>query len=163
MTVIELIQREHDEIADLFDHLVVLARDHRRVDEATRVAARLAAVVRIHSRTEERTLYETLRTRDPALRAAAYRGPHEHELLDMTLDKLLVRRAGDDDYRAIVSVARGLFEHHARDTEEREILPLVAASLSEDELRTLATDMLADQARIRPQVLRLVGMPAQAA
>jgi len=76
MTIIELIRREHDEVADLFDHLVVLARDHRRVEEATRVAARLAAVVRIHSRTEERALYETLRTRDPALRAAAFAGPH---------------------------------------------------------------------------------------
>lgn len=163
MTIVELIKREHDEVADLFDHLVVLARDDRRIDEAARVATRLVAGIRVHSRAEERVVYEVLRTASAPLKAFALAGPHEHENLDTTLDKLLVRRAGDDEYRVIVKVARDLFESHARDEEEADILPLMMSTLSENELRTLAADMLAEEARIRPAVMRLVGMPARAA
>lgn len=162
MTVVELIKREHDEMADLFDHLVVLARDHRHSAETTRCAARLVALSRVHARAEERIFYEALRSH-PALKAFALAGPHEHEVLDTTLDKLLVRRPGDDEYQVIVKVARDLFEMHARDEEETDILPLVATTLSPEELTTLAADMRAEEARIRPHILRLVGMPARAA
>ena len=163
MTIVELIKREHDEVADLFDHLVVLARDLRRVDEAARIASRLVALVRVHSRAEERVLYEALRTKSAPLKAFSLAGPHEHENLDTTLDKLLVRRPGDDEYLVIVKVARDLFEMHARDEEEADILPVVATELSAEELTALTTDMLAEEARIRPQILRLVGPPARAA
>lgn len=163
MNICELIKRDHDEVADLFDHLVVLVRDDRHIEEAARIAARLVAVVRIHSRAEERVVYEALRSSSPPLKAFALAGPHEHENLDTTLDKLLTRRPGDDEYRVIVKVARDLFEMHARDEEEADILPVMATVLTEDDLRTLASDMLAEQARVRPQVLRLVGMPARAA
>ena len=163
MNIVELIKREHDDVADLFDHLVVLARDHRHADEAARIAARLVARVKIHARAEERVFYEALRTHGGPLKAFALAGPHEHENLDTTLDKLLVRRAGDDDFQVIVKVARDLFEMHARDEEEADILPLVAAELTAEELNALATDMRAEEARIRPQILRLVGPLARAA
>lgn len=158
MTIIELIKREHDEVADLFDHLAVLARHGRRREEAARVAARLVAVVRVHSMAEERVLYEALRSGPPPLRAFALAGPHEHELLDTTLDKLLVRRANEEEYGAIVKVARDLFESHARAEEEGQILPLVQRSLSEPELVTLATDMVATETQVRLQVMRICGM-----
>jgi hypothetical protein len=150
-------------MADLFDHLGVLARDQRHAAAAPRTAARLVALVRIHSRAEERVFYEALRTKTPELKAFALAGPHEHENLDTTLDKLLVRRPGDEDYEVIVKVGRDLFEMHARDEEETDVLPVVARVLTPDELTTLAADMLAEEARIRPQILRLVGMPARAA
>ena len=162
MTIVDLIKREHDEVADLFDHLVVLARDDRHAAEAARVAARLVGLVRVHSRAEERVFYEALRTHSQ-LKAFALAGPHEHENLDTTLDKLLVRRPGDEEYQVIVKVAHDLFEMHARDEEEADILPLTIELLSAEELTTLATDMLAEEARIRPQILRLVGTPARAA
>src|SRR5690606_9462670 len=105
MTIVELIKRDHDEVIDLFDHLAVLARDGRRADEAARVAARPVAAVRIHSCAEERVLYEVMRTASARLKAFALAGPHQHESVDTTLDKLLVRRPGDDEYRVIVKVA----------------------------------------------------------
>jgi hemerythrin superfamily protein len=163
MNVVELIKHEHDEVADLFDHLVVLARDHRRTDEVARTAARLVALVRVHARAEERVVYEVLRSRTAQLKAFALGGPHEHEVLDTTLDKLLVRRPGDDEYQVIVKVARDLFEMHARDEEEADILPLMLQTMSAEELTALGEDMLAEEARIRPQILRLVGMPLRAA
>jgi hypothetical protein len=163
MLIDELIKRDHDEIADLFDHLVVVSRDDRRADEAARIAVRLVALVRLHSRAEETVLYEALRSASPGLKAFALAGPHEHENLDTTLDKLLVRHPGDEDYAVIVKVARDLFEMHARDEEEGEVLPQLREAVSEDARRLLAAEMLAEQARIRPSVLRLVGMPALAA
>ena len=163
MNIIELIKREHDEVGYLFDHLLVLARDHRHAHAAARCAARLVALVRVHSRAEERVFYEALRTQTAELKAFALAGPHEHEVLDTTIDKLLVREAGDEEYRVIVKVARDLFEMHARDEEESDILPLVGQVLSVDEQVTLATDMLTEEARIRPQILRLIGTPARAA
>jgi hypothetical protein len=160
MTIVDLIKRDHDDVADMFDHLVVLARDGRRIEECCRVAARLVAAVRIHSRAEERVLYEVLRSSGPALKAFALAGPHEHENLHTTIDKLLVHRPGDDEYRVIVKVARDLFEMHARDEEEAEILPQMQKALTDDELRTLASDMAREESRIRPQILQQVGVPA---
>ena len=75
--ICELIRREHDEVADLFDRLLVLSRDDRRVEECGRIAAWLVAVVRIHARAEERVVYEALRTH-AQLKAFALAGPHEH-------------------------------------------------------------------------------------
>jgi hemerythrin-like domain-containing protein len=158
-----LIKQEHDEVADLFDQLAVLSRDNRRRDEVARTAARLVALVRIHVCAEERVFYEALRTRSAQLKSFSLAGPHEHEVLDTTLDKLLVRRPGDDEYEVIVRVARDLFVMHAVDEEEADILPLVDRELDDTELESLAADMLAEEARIRPQVLRLVGMPLRAA
>jgi hypothetical protein len=163
MTIVELIKRDHDDVADLFDHLAVLARDGRTADAAAHVAARLVAAVRIHSMAEERVVYEALLHGPPSLRAFALAGPHEHEDLDTTLEKLLVHPAGDEEYTVLVKVARDLFEMHARDEEEGEILPAMQELLPEAELWALATAMLAEQAHVRPQVLRICGMPARAA
>ncbi|HEX5059361.1 MAG TPA: hemerythrin domain-containing protein [Kofleriaceae bacterium] len=163
MSIIELIKREHDEVGYLFDHLLALARDHRHANAAARCAARLVTLVRVHSHAEERVFYEALRTKTPELKAFALAGPHEHEVIDTTIDKLLVRQPGDDEYRIIVRVARDLFQMHARDEEETDILPLVAEAFPADEQEALAVDMLAEEARIRPQILRLIGAPARAA
>ncbi|HSD87022.1 MAG TPA: hemerythrin domain-containing protein [Kofleriaceae bacterium] len=163
MTVIDLIKREHDEMADLFDHLSVLARDNRRNEEAARIATRLVAVVRIHAHAEEHVVYEALRTMGSQLKTFALAGPHQHEVLDTTLDKLVVRRPGDEEYSVIVRVARDLFEMHARDEEEGEVVPLMLDVFSTEDLTSLADDMVAAEARIRPHILRLVGMPSRAA
>jgi hypothetical protein len=159
-SIISLIVQEHDELADLFDHLAVLAGDDRYTEETARQAARLVALARIHERAEERVLYEALRTAAPPLKVFALGGPHEHEVLDTTLDKLLVRHPADEDFHVIVQVARDLFEMHARDGEQGGLLPLLHEYLRPDEQRALAQDMRAEEARVRPHILRLVGMPA---
>jgi hypothetical protein len=144
MDIITVIKRDHDEVADLFDRLVMLSS----ADEAMRIARRLVARARIHSRAEERVVYETLRSH-PKLKMFALAGPHEHENLDTTLDKLLVRHP-HDEYRMIVGVARDLFTMHARDEEEAEMLPAMRQCMSADELLALGSEMLAEQDRIRP-------------
>jgi hypothetical protein len=163
MSIVDHIKREHDEIVELFDRLAALARDPRKADEAARTTARLVASVRVHSRAEERVFYEALHAHSGPLKSFALAAPHEHENVDTTLDKLLDHRPGNDEYELIVKVARDLFVMHARDEEETDILPIVAETLSPKELTTLTSEMLAEETRIRPQILRLVGMPARAA
>lgn len=163
MSIVDHIKREHDEIVELFDRLAALARDPRKADEAIRTTARLVAQVRVHSRAEERVFYAALHAYSGPLKAFALAAPHEHENVDTTLDKLLDHRPGNDEYEMIVKVARDLFVMHARDEEEIDVLPLAGKTLTAKELTRLASDMRAEETRIRPAILRLVGIPAQAA
>ncbi len=162
MDIVELICRDHDELAAMFDELAQVARDDRRGNGAVRLCGRLVATARVHSRAEERVFYEVLRTCPGPLKAFALAGPHVHETLDITLDKLLVQRPSEE-LDVIVRVARDLFAMHARDEEEGDLLPLVRAALTEEELAGLARDYGAEKARIRPQIERLVAVPARAA
>jgi hypothetical protein len=157
VTVVELVTRDHDEIAALFARLAELAGDDHRHPEPLRIAARLVAAVRTHVLAEEHVVYEALRTASPELRAFALAGPHEHEMLDITIDKLLVRRPGDE-YGVIVRVARDLFEMHARDEEEAEVLPAMLRTFSAMQLVALGEDLAAEQARLRPRIDRQLGL-----
>jgi hypothetical protein len=89
-------------------------------------------------------------------------GPHEHENLETTLEKLLVHGPGEE-YEVIVKVARDLFESHAREQEEAEILPAMAQLLAVSERVALAEELRAEQHRIQDQIRRLVGIFARAA
>ena len=159
--VCDLIARDHDEIADLFEQLAVLARGDRRPEEAERIAARLVLAAHVHSRAEEHVLYDVLRS-VPQLKAFALAGPHEHETLDITLDKLLSHAPGEE-LVVLVRVAHDLFEMHARDEEDAEVLPLMRELLRPEELAALARDLAAEKARIRPAIERFCGIPARAA
>ena len=164
MDIVDLIKRDHDEVADLFDHLADVARDDRRTTgaEALRACAHLVVAAHVHARAEERVLYEALRTCGGPLKGFALAGPHEHEILDVTLDKLLLHRPSEE-LVVIARVARDLFEMHAHEEEEAEILPLIRQELALEDREALARDMVAEKARIRPQIARMVALPARAA
>lgn len=162
MDIVDLIRRDHDDVAELFAHVAEIARDDRRTSGAVRACAQLVVAARVHARAEERVLYEVLRTHGGPLKAFALAGPHEHETLDITLDKLLLHRPSEE-LEVIVRVARDLFEMHARDEEEADVLPLITEALTADERAALARDMAAEKARIRPQIARMVALPARAA
>jgi hypothetical protein len=162
MDIVDLIRRDHDEVAELFVHLAEVAGDDRRTSGAVRTCAQLVVAARVHSRAEERIVYEVLKTHGGPLKAFALAGPHEHETLDITLDKLLLHRPSEE-LEVIVRVAHDLFEMHAREEEEPDILPLIAEALSPEERLALARDFAAEKARIRPQIARMVALPARAA
>lgn len=161
MDVVELIRRDHDEIAEQFERLAVLARSGR-TGETERVAARLVVAVRLHAYAEEHTVYEVLRSRSGPLKAFALAGPHEHETLDITVDKLLGQPPGEE-LAVLVRVAHDLFEMHARDEEEADVLPVIRAVLGAEELAALARDLADEKARLRPRVERMAGLLARAA
>jgi len=160
--ICELIRRDHDEIAELFELLAVLSRDDRRPDEVGRIATRLVVGVRLHARAEERVVYEVLRTQSAPLKSFALAGPHEHEMLDITIDKLIGLPPGEE-MAVLVRVARDLFEMHARDEEEAEVLPKLREVMGTEELAALARDLADEKTRILPAVARSVGIATRAA
>ena len=160
MDLLELIHRDHDEIARLLDQLAGLAR--ARPDTAVQLATQLVIAVRVHALAEERVLYPLVTSRLPNLRSFALSAPQLHENLDTTIDKLLVPVPGDE-LATLVGVAHDLFELHARDEEEGEVLPVLRERLSREELATLAGALAAEKARLRPRVERAAGSPARAA
>lgn len=160
MDLLELIHRDHDEIAGLLDQLAGVARG--RPDTAVRLATQLVIAVRVHALAEERVLYQLLADRLPGLRSFALAAPQVHENLDTTIDKLLGAVPGDE-LATLVGVAHDLFEIHARDDEEGEVLPVVRERLSAGELAALAGTLAAEKARLRPRVERGAGSSARAA
>ncbi len=162
MDIIDVIRHDHDEIDALFAELAQVARDDRRGNGVVRLCGQLVVAARVHARAEERVLYEVLRTCPGPLKAFALAGAHEHEMLDITLDKLLVQRPSEE-LEVIVRVARDLFEMHARDEEETDVLPLVREAFGDDERIAIGRDHVAEKARIRPQIERFVVIPARAA
>jgi len=160
--ICELIRRDHDEIAELFELLAVLSRDNRRPDEVGRIATRLVVAVRLHARAEERVVYEVLRTQIAPLKSFALAGPHEHEMLDITIDKLLGLPPGEE-MAVLVRVARDLFEMHSRDQEEAEVLPKLREVMGAEELAALARDLADEKTRILPAVARSAGIATRAA
>ena len=158
MDIIEVITSDHDAAAGLFGALEDVALDDRRTSDAMHRVVRLAVALKVHCFAEEHVLYEAVRTANPQLAELALEGPYEHEALDLMLDKLVLHRPGPE-LRALLHVARHEFEHHARDDEERRMLPAVEAWFTEAERTKLGLDMLAEKRRIRPHVERLVGPP----
>ena len=159
MDVVDLIRRDHDEIAGNLDRLAMLA--HGRVDQVSRVAAHVVVAVRVHAVAEERVVYACLDRLAP-LRGFALAAPQVHANLDTTIEKLLAQHPGDQLAR-FVHVAHDLFEAHAREDEEAELLPALREVLAAKELAALAAELVAEKARLRPQIERVAGLAARAA
>ena len=158
MDIIEVITSDHAAAAALFGELEGLALDDRRTSDAMHLVVRLTVALKVHCHAEEHVLYEAVRTSNRQLAELALEGPYEHQVLDMMLDKLVLHRPGPE-LHAILHVARYEFEHHARDDEEKLMLPAVQAWFTEVQRTQLGLDMLAEKRRIRPHVERLVGPP----
>lgn len=156
MGVCEVIKSDHEEIALLFDQLAPLA-DDLHAKEAMRLAARLAITVKTHALAEQRVVYEALRTAGSELAACALEGPHELYALELVLDKLLALRPGPE-FRAVLAVARRLFEQHAQH-ESQQLFPAVQREIPAEEADQLGRDLVAEKQRVRPQVARKVEVP----
>lgn len=156
MKLDDIIRSNLAQSAALFDELAPLAReDQRKPQSAMSLVARLAIQLKTHALALERVLYTALLAAGDEPAVFALRGPHEHHALDVIVDKLLALRPGPE-LAAALAVARRLFEQQAA-VEERELLPVIARALPADERDQLARDLVAEQRRLRPRLLRQVG------
>jgi hypothetical protein len=156
MGITEAIAADHAEAAALFDELAPLAGDDRRTTEAMTVVVRLAITLKTCALAEQKVLYEALRTAGDRLAAFAREAPHEHHLLDVALDKLLVLRPGPE-LQAVLAVTRRLYELQAG-REQLELLPAVHDELPADEHAQLERDLDAEKKRLWPRFQRLVAL-----
>ena len=157
MDVLDIIQSDHDAIEALVDKLQAIAdsSSDRDVARAAELCGQLAIEIHLHQQSEERVVYRACLGEDVALREIAQGGVHHHVLVDTMLGELRHLRPGPDGkLRIALGVLRDLFVRHARDDEERRLLPLLRAALSDDQRLALGQAILAERERIRPQVER---------
>src|SRR6187431_2885870 len=108
MDIIEVITTDHADALAKIRELDRLAADDARTSDAMRLAVRIAVAIKVHSKAEEKVLYEAMRTAPTPLPELALEGPHAHRAIDVTLDKLVLHRPGPE-LRAILHVVSGLF------------------------------------------------------
>lgn len=137
MDAIKLIEKQHDEIDQLFQDLKDAESDLDKRALFAQVADSLAA----HMAMEEEVFYPAIKERsiEPMLLEAT----EEHLAIRRVLNDLLDIPPSDPRFTAKLSVVREQHEHHANEEEEKDLHPAVRKMFEKDELAELGTRMLA--------------------
>ena len=135
LDALTLLRAQHDEADALFAALEEAGGPVRR---RTRLAE-LTTVLMAHMRIEERIFYPSVYSDDLAgdLREAN----EEHLSIKRVLADLRALAVDDPQFDAKVKVAKEQVEHHAREEEEQQLFPKVAARVSQGRLDALGVDM----------------------
>ncbi len=137
MDAIKLIEKQHDEIDQLFEELKEAKSDEDKRKLFAQVADSLAA----HMAMEEEVFYPAVKARsiEPLLLEAT----EEHLAIRRVLNDLLDTQPSDPRFAAKLSVVREQHEHHANEEEEKDLHPLVRKMFEKDELEELGQQMRA--------------------
>ena len=140
-----LLRLDHDEA-------VKLARDmyeSESGDERRALLRQLKPALLVHSRAEEKEVYDALlKIAEPELRDAAWQGYVEHGVLDDLLEKLLKsRKTETDEWKAHAKVLLDFLEHHVQEENER-MLPALEEHFNDDEREALGRRFTAAKSRL---------------
>ena len=134
MDAIELLEKQHNEVEDLFARIEHDSDDDEKVVLFQELADNLAA----HTTVEERIFYPAAyaSSTEAMLREAV----EEHLAIKRVIADLLVMSPDDENFDAKIKVLREQVEHHIEEEEER-LFPAARAELGRSELHTLGTRM----------------------
>jgi hypothetical protein len=140
-----MLRQDHDEA-------LKLARDmyeSESGDERRALLRQLKPALVIHSRAEEKEVYEALlKFPDQDLRDLAYEGYVEHGVLDDLLEKLLKsRKTETDEWKAHAKVLLDFLEHHMQEENERTC-SLLEEHFNDDEREAMGRRFTAAKARL---------------
>lgn len=140
-----MLRQDHDEI-------LKFARDmyeSESGDERRALLRQLKPALVIHSRAEEKEVYETLlKSADQDVRDLAYEGYVEHGVLDDLLEKLLKsRKTETDEWKAHAKVLFEFLERHMQEENERTCAVL-EEHFTDDEREALGRRFQAAKARL---------------
>lgn len=153
MDILKLIERDHKEVKKIFRQLEKQAE--QATPETPKLVEQLMLEVKVHAKAEEATLYGALLEQGKKLKEFSQEGKIEHKLLELTLNKLSKTEPGQDgEFKAVLSVAKELFEHHAEEEEESEIFPKVEKAFNLEQRKQIGVRFLEAKEQIR---LRLTG------
>lgn len=131
LNLLDLLKREHQEVAILFDQIDTAA------SAATR--AQLFGIVKqkleLHSEAEERCVYPQLETMSET-EPLADEAIQEHSEIKDCLDDLVHVDAESNDWRIKFNALKGAVQHHVHE-EENEIFPMMRRIFSEPELEAM--------------------------
>ncbi|WP_052423396.1 hemerythrin domain-containing protein [Nonomuraea candida] len=140
--VITLIKADHRKIEELFAKLTHGKGDRRAI------VATLYALLTAHVRAEEDVVYPRL---------DAHHGLEEHKKAEVLLDTLKRARPGSTEFTSAHALLALSVSHHVQE-EESTLLPLLARTTGERELRDLAKTFR----QRRQQELRALTIPREA-
>jgi hemerythrin-like domain-containing protein len=136
---IDILEREHRRFEDL------LAQGEETTERATKgrpeLLETLASALNAHELMEEKVLYPALQSH-PQAREVVLEGFQEHHVADLIVEELRAVAPDDEQWGAKFKVLKENIEHHIQE-EEGEMFRLARSIFSRDELRELATRMLA--------------------
>ena len=140
-----MLRQDHDEA-------LKLARDmyeSESGDERRALLRQLKPALLIHSRAEEKEVYDALlKLSDQDLRDLAYEGYVEHGVLDDLLEKLLKsRKTETDEWKAHAKVLLDLLERHMQEENERMCAAL-EETFSDEEREAMGRRFTTAKARL---------------
>jgi hemerythrin-like domain-containing protein len=134
MTAIEMLKKQHREVAGLFDKLEGASSAGQRREIFNAIADALA----VHATIEERHFYPAVKnkaTDDMLLEAV-----EEHLEIKRAIAELLQLDAGDKTFAAQAMMLRDEVEQHVEE-EESELFPVVEDMFDDETLEALAEAM----------------------
>ena len=151
MDILSVIKQDHEAVKHLFNQLEKNADMPSK--EVTKLVRQLVLEIKLHSKSEEMALYKACLNKTEALHDFSLEGFIEHRLLDVVLKKLpQVKPGKDGEFKALLTVAKELFEHHAEEEEEEEIFPKLKSAFSKEELSELGDLMLSHKEKLRAKM-----------
>lgn len=134
MDIYELLKKDHETVASLFDKLEETAEDE--ADERERLFAEIDRELTIHAEIEESIFYPALKnaekTHDEVMEAI-----EEHQIVKQLMAEMQDLGTEDDQWEAKLTVLREIVEHHVEE-EENEMFPKAKKVLDDDEAEALA-------------------------
>jgi hemerythrin superfamily protein len=129
----DLLSQQHRSVKALFKKLA------SGRGEPTELLEQLADQLAAHMLIEHELFYPAVAEVDEFLIEEAF---EEHALGEIAIKRLLSAQPDDESFKAKVTAAKELIEHHA-DEEEEELFPKVEKQLDSDRLKALGKEMKA--------------------
>ena len=141
MNAIEMLKKQHREVAKLFERF----EQAKSADGRQQLFEQIADKLAIHATIEERHFYPSVKNK--ATDDLLLESVEEHLEMKRIIADLLRLDADDENFAAKVKVLQEDVEHHVGE-EETELFPKVAESIDEEILEAIAADMEETQSEL---------------
>jgi hemerythrin-like domain-containing protein len=145
---IQLLTAQHREVEDLFEEI----ENARLADDKEALFSDLADKLAIHARIEEQTFYPAMR--EKRTDRMVLESFVEHTSIKRLLADMLETYAGSPAFEVQLQALKEQVDHHVEE-EEEELFPAARKVLSEDDLYTLAREMMDTQQELEDSEPRL--------
>ena len=145
---IQLLTAQHREVEDLFEEI----ENARHAEDKEALFSDLADKLTIHTRIEEQTFYPAVRER--RTEAIVLEAFVEHTAIKRSLAELIQIDAGTAAFDVQLQALKELVDEHVEE-EEEELFPVARKALSDDDLYTLAREMMYTQQELEDTEPRL--------
>jgi hemerythrin superfamily protein len=142
MNVIELLKKDHETVAGLFESFES-AKESESDGEKEQLAGRICEALTVHATVEEELFYPAVAARareDEKAEDGVKEAQEEHALLKTLVSELEGMSSDDEQFDAKVKVLKDVVEHHVKE-EEGELMPRAKMLLSSEDLDQIGSQL----------------------